>query len=134
MILSSVIISFSNMDDFRVSTTGLVSSFLSEIGSLIVIITYCKYKSLRTFQSRLVVCLSIANIIWTAMIICNLINSLITQTAFTGAACIVTAVFLQWFIVSESLWVMLIAIHLFFCIVRMGKGLENRPYTLLAVG
>jgi len=121
-----------NEDQIDIALSGIIGSTLSLFGSLMVVLLYLLLPSLRTFKGRLLVYLSIADIVWTAAILTGLSSFHSNATngdefVISDGLCQVSGFLLQWFIVSEDFWIATIAIYLFFIIVKR-KDLKKKEW------
>jgi len=85
----------------------------------------------RNFRDKLIVSLSIADIIWVSNILTGLLWSLTNDSDLSGmphSLCIITGWLTQWFAFSEDCWVSAIAVYMYISIV---KSRETKRQALL---
>lgn len=110
---------------YTIAVTGLFSTSFSTLGSILVLSFFYFFPSLRTFRGRLVLYLTVANLIWILSIVVGLSSFIQGSGSGTSSSlkinsslCQAQGFFLPWFIVSEDFWVATIAIFMYLTIVQ----------------
>ncbi len=114
---------------------SLFSAALSVLGTLFVIVSYFSFGSLQTQPFQLVVMLCCADLMLSVGWLLNVSHDSAADSVCPSSACIVAAILVQYFSVSEMMWVFCIAVNMFLVLkMRVHTDGMLKFYHLLAWG